>query len=95
MLPSTSFGSTSTSTRTRESGSSFTVVSMEETTLDTGRRARTQVSGSDRLGAWLYTGAPGRLASFSIDLALSVGALALWSTRRLWRRLRGGQSPAA
>jgi hypothetical protein len=68
---------------------------MEETTLDTVRRGRVHLSGRDRLGAWLYTGAPGRLASFSIDLALSLGALALWTSRRLWRRVRGGHSPAA
>jgi hypothetical protein len=65
---------------------------MEETTLDTGRRERLELDGRERFGAWLYTGAPGRLASFSIDLALSLGALGLWSTRRLWRR---GHSPAA
>jgi hypothetical protein len=41
------------------------------------------------VGAWLYTGAPGRLLSFSIDLALSLAALGLWSARRIWRRLRG------
>jgi hypothetical protein len=64
---------------------------MEETTLDTGFRGRVQVSSRDRLGAWLYTGAPGRLASFSIDLALSFAALVVWSTRRLWRRARGGR----
>jgi hypothetical protein len=68
---------------------------MEETTLDTGRGRRVRASGADRLGAWLYTGAPGRLASFSIDLALSLAALGVWSTRRLWRRLRRDQSPAA
>jgi hypothetical protein len=68
---------------------------MEETTLDTASRERVHVSGPDRFGAWLYTGAPGRLASFSIDLALSLAALGLWSTRRLWRRMRGDQSPAA
>jgi hypothetical protein len=67
---------------------------MKETTLDTGKRARVEVSSRDRLGAWLYTGAPGRLISFSIDLALSLAALGLWSTRRLWRRFRA-QSPAA
>ncbi|HKH40561.1 MAG TPA: hypothetical protein VKA41_01765 [Solirubrobacterales bacterium] len=67
---------------------------MEETTLDTGRPRRVQVSTRDRLGAWLYTGAPGRLASFSIDLALSLVALGVWSTRRLWRRLRGQSSAA-
>jgi hypothetical protein len=68
---------------------------MEETTLDTGRRERMKVSRRDRLGAWLYTGAPGRLASFSIDLALSIGALVLWSTRRIWRRTRRGHSSVA
>jgi hypothetical protein len=68
---------------------------MEETTLDTGKPERPEVTRADRLGAWLYTGAPGRLASFSIDLALSLAALGLWSGRRLWRRVRGGQSPAA
>jgi hypothetical protein len=85
MLPSTSFGSTSTSTRTRDSGSSFTVVSMEET-LDTTWR--------ERLGAWIYTGAPGRLLSFSIDLALSIAALVLWSARRVWERIRRKRTAA-
>jgi hypothetical protein len=60
---------------------------MEQTTIETSRR--------ERLGAWLYTGAPGRLASFSIDLALSLAALGVWSTRRIWRRLRGDHSSAA
>jgi hypothetical protein len=67
---------------------------MEETTLDTGRRERQALGGRERFGAWLYTGAPGRLASFSIDLALSLAALGVWSTRRIWRRVRG-HSPAA
>jgi hypothetical protein len=67
---------------------------MEETTLDTGRPGRAQLSGRERFGAWLYTGAPGRLASFSIDLGLTFVALGIWSTRRLWQRLRR-QSPAA
>jgi hypothetical protein len=49
----------------------------------------------DRVGAWLYTGAPGRLFSFSIDLALSLAALALYLVRKAWRRIRGVQSPAA
>jgi len=62
---------------------------MEETTLDTGSRERLSLSSPDRLGSWLYTGAPGRLASFSIDLALSIAALGLWSGRRLWDRVRG------
>ncbi|HEY6637587.1 MAG TPA: hypothetical protein VIZ61_07885 [Solirubrobacterales bacterium] len=61
---------------------------MEETTLDTGRRERLELDARERFGAWLYTGAPGRLASFSIDLALSLAALGVWSTRRIWRRLR-------
>jgi hypothetical protein len=68
---------------------------MEETTLEADRRGRIQVSNRDRVGAWLYTGAPGRLASFSVDLALSLAALGLWSSRRLLRRLRGDHSSAA
>jgi hypothetical protein len=60
---------------------------MEVTTLETSKR--------ERLGAWLYTGAPGRLASFSIDLGLSLAALGIYGARRTWRRVRGGQSPAA
>jgi hypothetical protein len=67
---------------------------MEETTLDTDTRERLELSGHERLGAWLYTGAPGRLASFSIDLALSLAALGIWSTRRVWQRLRGDHSAA-
>jgi hypothetical protein len=51
---------------------------MEET-LDTTRR--------ERLGAWLYTGAPGRLASFSIDLGLSLAALGIYGARRAWQRV--------
>jgi hypothetical protein len=66
---------------------------MEETTLDTSNE-RSQMGRGDRLGAWLYTGAPGRLVSFSIDLGLSLAALGLWSTRQVWRRLRN-HSPAA
>jgi hypothetical protein len=50
-----------------------------EQTLDTTRR--------ERLGAWLYTGAPGRLASFSIDLGLSLAALGLYGARRAWQRV--------
>ncbi|HEY7267257.1 MAG TPA: hypothetical protein VH501_06150 [Solirubrobacterales bacterium] len=67
---------------------------MEKTTLDTEGRARVEVSSRDRLGAWLYTGAPGRLTSFSIDLALSLAALGVWSARRAWQRARN-HSPAA
>jgi hypothetical protein len=48
----------------------------------------------ERLGAWFYTGAAGRLVSFTIDLGLSLGALAVWSSRRLWRRIRGPHSAA-
>jgi len=59
---------------------------MEET-LDTTRR--------ERLGAWLYTGAPGRLASLSIDLGLSLAALAAYGARRGRSRLRRCQWPAA
>jgi hypothetical protein len=61
---------------------------MEETTLDTGRRERVELGGLERFGAWLYTGAPGRLASFSIDLGLSVAALGIWGARRALGRLR-------
>jgi hypothetical protein len=60
---------------------------MKETTLDTGRR--------ERLGAWLYTGAPGRLVSFSIDLGLSLAALGIHAARQAWMRMRRVQSPVA
>jgi hypothetical protein len=60
---------------------------MEQTTLEVTHR--------ERLGAWFYTGPAGRLVSFSIDLGLSIAALALWSTRRIWRRARRCHSPAA
>jgi hypothetical protein len=53
---------------------------MEWTTLETSRR--------ERLGAWLYTGAPGRLASFSIDLALSLAALGAYGAKRAWDGIR-------
>jgi hypothetical protein len=56
-------------------------------TLDTTRR--------ERLGTWLYTGAPGRLVSFSIDLGLSLAALGMYGARRAWRLIRGPHSPAA
>jgi hypothetical protein len=52
---------------------------MESSTLEATRR--------ERLGAWLYTGAPGRLLSFSIDLALSLAALAIYGARRAWGRV--------
>jgi hypothetical protein len=52
---------------------------MGQTTLETTRR--------ERLGAWFYTGAPGRLASFSIDLGLSMAALGLYGAKRAWQRL--------
>jgi hypothetical protein len=52
---------------------------MERTTLDTDRR--------ERLGAWLYTGAPGRFVSFSIDLGLSLAALGLYGARRAWEKV--------
>jgi hypothetical protein len=60
---------------------------MEKSTLDTGTR--------ERLGAWLYTGAPGRLFSFSVDLGLSLAALAAYGSRRGLSRLRRRQWPAA
>jgi len=53
---------------------------MERSTLETGRL--------ERVGAWIYTGAPGRLASFSIDLGLSLTALGIWGARRAWQRIR-------
>ncbi|HKH23144.1 MAG TPA: hypothetical protein VKA88_05945 [Solirubrobacterales bacterium] len=59
---------------------------MRETTLEITRR--------ERLGAWFYTGPAGRLVSFSIDLALSLAALGIWSTRRIWRLLRRRHSAA-
>jgi hypothetical protein len=65
---------------------------MEQTTLDAAARrgpGGRRLTRRDRVGAWLYTGAPGRLLSFSIDLALSLAALGLWSVRRLWRKIRG------
>jgi hypothetical protein len=68
---------------------------MEETTLDADRPKRLGVSGGERLGTWLYTGAPGRLVSFSIDLGLSLAALGIYGARQVWRRIRRVQSPAA
>jgi hypothetical protein len=52
---------------------------MEQTTIETSRR--------ERLGAWLYTGAPGRLASFSIDLGLSLAALGIYGAKRGWEKV--------
>jgi hypothetical protein len=52
---------------------------MEVTTLEASKR--------ERLGAWLYTGAPGRLASFSIDLGLSLAALGIYGAKRAWERV--------
>jgi hypothetical protein len=60
---------------------------MEETTLDADHLKRLGVSGGERLGAWLYTGAPGRLVSFSIDLGLSLAALGIYGARQAWRRI--------
>jgi hypothetical protein len=71
---------------------------MEGPTIETARtRARPgpTLSPRERLGAWFYTGPAGRLVSFSIDLGLSIAALAIWATRRILRRVRRGQSPAA
>jgi hypothetical protein len=53
---------------------------MGTTTLEPGKR--------ERIGAWLYTGAPGRLASFSIDLGLSLAALGIYAARRAWGQFR-------
>jgi hypothetical protein len=52
---------------------------MGQTTIETSRR--------ERLGAWLYTGAPGRLASFSIDLGLSLAALGVYGAKRAWDKV--------
>jgi hypothetical protein len=52
---------------------------MGETTLDTSKR--------ERVGAWIYTGAPGRLASFSIDLGLSLAALGIYGAKRAWEKV--------
>jgi hypothetical protein len=61
---------------------------MEGSTLEADRERRLALSERERVAAWLYTGAPGRAASFSIDLALTFVALGLWSARRVRRRLR-------
>jgi hypothetical protein len=53
---------------------------MAEPTIETARR--------ERLGAWLYTGPPGRLLSFAIDLCLALAALALYAAHRAWLRIR-------
>jgi hypothetical protein len=68
---------------------------MEETTLDANPHRRPAVSARDRFGAWVYTGAPGRLASFSVDLALSLAALGIYGARRAWKRIREPHSSAA
>jgi hypothetical protein len=68
---------------------------MEESTLEANRHQRLAMSARDRLGAWLYTGAPGRLASFSIDLALSLAALGIYGARLAWKGIRGDHSSAA
>jgi hypothetical protein len=60
---------------------------MEETTLDAGRRPRLAIGTGDRFAAWLYTGAPGRFVSFTIDLGLSLAALGIWSARRALKRI--------
>jgi hypothetical protein len=52
---------------------------MGSTTIEPGRR--------ERIGAWIYTGSPGRLASFSVDLGLSLAALGIYGARRTWERL--------
>jgi hypothetical protein len=49
-----------------------------------------EVTPRERLGAWFYTGPAGRLASFSIDLGLSLAALAAWSAKRALQRIRAG-----
>jgi hypothetical protein len=52
---------------------------MRSSTIEPDRR--------ERLGAWLYTGAPGRLASFSVDLGLSLAALGIYGARRTWAKV--------
>jgi hypothetical protein len=39
------------------------------------------------MGAWLYTGPLGRLASFAIDVAAAARALALYAGRRTRAKL--------
>jgi hypothetical protein len=41
------------------------------------------------MGAWLYTGPLGRLASFAIDLAATARALGLYAGKRLRAKLSG------
>jgi hypothetical protein len=63
---------------------------MEVSTLEAeGRRGggARPLSRRERLGAWLYTGAPGRALSFAIDLAAVLVALAAYAVRALWRRI--------
>src|SRR5687767_13344384 len=76
MVEFTSPGSTSTSTRAREFGSSFTVVSIAQRTLE-------------RVESWVFTGPPGRVLSFSADLALAVPMLVAYNAGRVWRRIAG------
>jgi hypothetical protein len=53
---------------------------MAEPTIETARH--------ERFGAWLYTGPPGRLLSFAIDLSLALAALAIYAARLAWARIR-------
>jgi hypothetical protein len=41
---------------------------------------------------WVFTGPPGRVLSFSADLALAVPLLIAYNARRVWRRLGDGRS---
>ena len=85
---STCSGSTPTSTRTRESPSSFTVVSMARRTLEdgTGLPARAlRRSSAERVEAWAVTGPPGRVWCFAADAAAAVPMLVRYWGGRLGR----------
>jgi hypothetical protein len=88
IFASTSPGSTLASTRTRESESSVTVVSIERLTLDDDRSrssAGLAPTRRERIEAWALTGPPGRAWSFARDLVSALPMLA-----RFWvGRIRG------
>jgi hypothetical protein len=53
----------------------------------------------ERVESWVFTGPPGRVLSFSADLALAVPMLVAYGAQRTWRRVArrnsGDQSSAA
>jgi len=52
----------------------------------------------ERVESWVFTGPPGRVLSFSVDMALAVPMLAAYGARRALDRVRardGDQSSAA